>query len=176
MIFSETRIPGVFVVELQKVEDERGYSARTWCEKEFAAAGIAVRWVQSLTSFNARRGTLRGMHFQSPPNAQGRLVRCTRGAVHDVVLDLRAGRPTYKQWIAIELTADNGKMIYIPQGLAHGYQTLADDTELSYLMSEFYDPASDTGVRWNDPAFGIAWPPAERILSPRDRDFPDFAG
>lgn len=174
MIFSETRIQGVFVIELQKLEDQRGYSARTWCEKEFASAGIPARWVQSLTSFNARRGTLRGMHFQSSPRAQARLVRCTRGGVYDVVLDLRPDQPTYRQWIATELTAENGKTLYIPQGLAHGYQTLADETELSYLMSEPYDPACDTGVRWNDPAFGIEWPPAERIMSDRDRTFPDL--
>ena len=176
MLFAETALPGVFIVTPELKADMRGFFARTWCEREFAAVGIHERWVQSSISFNKKKGTLRGMHYQRPPHAEGKLVRCTMGRIHDVVLDLRRDAPTFKRHIAVELSAMNRDMVYIPHGLAHGFQTLEDDTEVSYQMSEFHAPGHDAGVRWDDPAFGIAWPEPDPILSERDRRYPDFNG
>ncbi len=155
--------------------DERGFFARTWCREEFAAHGLNPNLVQCSISFNAKRGTLRGMHYQAMPHQEAKLVRCTRGAIYDVVLDLRPGSPTFGQWHAAELTADNRQMVYIPEGVAHGLQTLSDDTEVFYQISEFYHPESSRGVRWNDPAFGITWPISEPILSERDRGHSNFS-
>ena len=175
MIVTATEIPGVFLLEPELVEDERGAFARTWCPREFAARGLSPNLAQCSLSFNARKGTLRGMHYQAAPYAEAKLVRCTRGAIYDVALDLRPGSPTFKRWTARELSADNRRMLYIPEGCAHGFQTLADDTEVFYQISEFYHPEAARGVRWDDPAFGIAWPPAERrILSARDAGYEDF--
>jgi dTDP-4-dehydrorhamnose 3,5-epimerase len=174
MIFAETTLKGAFLVELERREDARGFFARTWCQREFEAHGVNTRWVQCNISFNKRKGTLRGMHYQAAPHAEAKLVRCTRGAVYDVILDLRRDSPTFKQWLAVKLTADNRRMLFIPEGFAHGFQTLADDTEVFYQMSEFFAPQYAKGVRWNDPSFDIAWPADERTMSKRDRNYPDF--
>jgi dTDP-4-dehydrorhamnose 3,5-epimerase len=174
MIFSETAIPGVWTLDLERREDSRGFFARTYCEHEFASHGLLTRFVQCNISSNTRRGTLRGMHFQREPRPEVKLVRCTRGAVYDVVVDLRPESPAYCRWMAVELTAENRRALYIPAGIAHGFQTLVDDTELYYHMGEFYDPALAAGVRWNDPAFAIDWPIADPILSDKDTAYPDY--
>jgi dTDP-4-dehydrorhamnose 3,5-epimerase len=162
------------VLELEKRGDERGYFARTFCAQEFEAHGLNPHLVQCSTAFNLWRGTLRGLHWQAPPKSEAKLVRVTRGAIHDVIVDLRPDSPTRLQHVAVELTADNGQMLYIPEGLAHGFQTLADSTEVSYQMSEFFAPECARGARWNDPAFGITWPLPNPIMNDRDRSYPDF--
>jgi dTDP-4-dehydrorhamnose 3,5-epimerase len=175
MRFSGARIPGVWLVESEPVADERGFFARVWDADEFAARGLTPPLVQCSRSYNRRCGTLRGLHFQQAPCEETKLVFCTRGAVYDVVLDLRRDSPMFRQWMAVELTAADGRMLYIPEGCAHGFQTLADDSEMLYFISPAYSPAHGAGVRWNDPAFGIDWPRADqRIMSDRDRAFPDF--
>jgi dTDP-4-dehydrorhamnose 3,5-epimerase len=174
MIFRETKIAGAFVVELERRIDNRGSFARAWCAREFEQRGLNPRLVQCNVSANERSGTLRGMHYSVPPHAETKLVRCVRGAVYDVLLDLRPGSPSGRMWFAEMLTADNGLALYIPEGVAHGYQTMQDGSDVLYHVSEFYDRDCDRAVRWNDPAFGIQWPPAERILSERDRTCPDF--
>lgn len=176
MKFVETAVHGARLVEIEPIGDERGFFARSWCEREFAEQGLNPALVQCNISYNARRGTLRGMHYQAEPHAEAKLIRCTRGRIYDVLIDLRADSPTYKQWYAVELTPNGGRMLYAPEGVAHGFQSLEDDTEVFYQMSEFYHPDSARGVRWDDPAFGIDWPEGHRILSERDRMFPDFAG
>lgn len=175
MIFTPTSLTGAFVIELEKREDERGYFARTFCADEFSQHGLEPKVVQCNVSFNKTRGTLRGMHFQQAPYAEVRLVRCTRGAVHDVIIDLRRNSSSFKQSFAVELTPDNGKMLYVPQGFAHGFLTLADSTEVFYQMSEFYHPESSTGVRYNDPAFGIQWPEEIKVIAEKDAQFRDFS-
>jgi dTDP-4-dehydrorhamnose 3,5-epimerase len=175
MIFIDTSIPGAFVVEPEAVEDERGFFARTWCQREFEARGLNPRLVQCGISFNKKRGTLRGMHYQIKPCEEAKLVRCTWGAIYDVVIDLRPDSPTFKRWLAMELTAENRRMLYVPEGFAHGFQTLEDNTEVFYQMSEFYAPECARGVRWDDPAFDIPWPAGELIISSRDRSYPDFS-
>lgn len=174
MIFIETKIEGVFIIEPEAFEDKRGFFARTWCRQEFATHRLNPRLVQCNISFNRKRGTLRGMHYQAAPNEEAKLVRCTMGGIYDVVIDLRANSPTFKQHIAVVLTAQSHIMLYVPEGFAHGFQTLEDNTEVFYQMSAVYAPASARGVRWNDPAFGIQWPLDERIISERDRSYPDF--
>jgi dTDP-4-dehydrorhamnose 3,5-epimerase len=177
MLFSPTNLEGSYVIELERRDDDRGFFARAWCEREFAENGLNTRLVQCNVSFNRRRGTLRGMHFQRPPHAEAKLVRCTRGAIHDVIIDLRAGSPTYKQWLGVDLTAENRRMLYVPEGFAHGYQTLVDESEVFYQVSEFYTPEAEGGVRWDDPAFGIVWPdPDGAFLSGKDRSWPDYPG
>jgi dTDP-4-dehydrorhamnose 3,5-epimerase len=177
VIFRETPIPGAFVVEPERIEDERGFFARTWCEREFREHGLDPRLAQCSVSFNRRAGTLRGMHYQAAPHGEAKLVRCTMGAIYDVVVDLRPDSPAFRRWTAVELSARNRRMLYIPEGLAHGFQTLEPDTEVFYQISEFYHPGSARGVRWNDPAFGIEWPEAaERVMSERDAAYPDFPG
>jgi dTDP-4-dehydrorhamnose 3,5-epimerase len=175
LIFTETRLKGAFVIDLEKKADDRGYFARTFCENEFAEHGLKTRFVQCNTSFNRRKGTLRGMHFQAAPHEEAKLVRCTRGSLFDAIIDLRPGSPTYRAHVAETLSADNGKMLYIPEGFAHGFQTLEDGTEIFYQMTEFYHAGSARGVRWNDPAFGIKWPDGERIMIQRDREYPLLA-
>lgn len=165
---------GVVLVEPEPAVDERGLFARTYCRREFEQHGIHGDLVQTSVSWNARRGTLRGLHLQLAPSAEGKLVRCVRGCVVDVVLDLRAHSATYLQHVAIELDAGTRRAIFIPPGCAHGFQTLADDTELLYCMTDYYQPELASGVRWNDPAFGIVWPVPDPILSPRDAGYPDF--
>jgi dTDP-4-dehydrorhamnose 3,5-epimerase len=174
MIFVETKLKGAFLIEPELLCDERGFFARTWCQQEFEKYGLSTRLRQCSISFNRKKGTLRGMHFQHAPHEETKLVRCTSGGMYDVIIDLRSGSATYKQHFAAVLTADNRKMLYIPEGFAHGFQTLADDTEVFYQISEFYTPESASGVRWDDPAFGIVWPSAECIISQRDRGYPDF--
>jgi dTDP-4-dehydrorhamnose 3,5-epimerase len=175
MIFKETRLPGAFVIELERHNDERGFFARSWCRREFENHGLNPSLAQCNISYNKRRGTLRGMHYQAQPHAEEKLVRCTRGAVYDVIVDLRADSPTFKQWAAFELTAENRRMLYIPKGLAHGFLTLADGSELFYEMSEFYRGESTRGVKWNDPAFAVWWPVAQpAVISRRDRSFPSY--
>ncbi len=175
MKFTETSLPGACVVELEAVVDERGFFARTWCAEEFRLRGLNSNLAQCSLSSNARRGTLRGMHFQSEPYAEAKLISCCAGAVYDVVLDLRPESPTYLRWFAAELTASNHKMLYVPTGCAHGFQTLVDASEVSYQISQAYRAESARGVRWNDPRFGIEWPLRDPILSPRDRGFADYA-
>lgn len=168
MIFAETKLNGAFIIEPEGQEDERGFFARTWCEREFAAHGLNARLVQCNISFNKKKGTLRGMHYQAAPYAEAKLVRCTKGAIYDVIIDLRPDSKTFKQWLAFELTEENHRMVYVPDGLAHGFQTLVDNTELFYQMSEFYYPECARGARWNDPAFGINWPLSVSMIAEKD--------
>lgn len=174
MIFNETGIPGVFIIEPELLEDERGFFARTWDQLEAEKIGLNPHVAQCNISFNKKRGTLRGMHFQEAPHAESKLVRCTMGAIYDVVIDLRPEAKTFMNWLAVELTAENRRILYIPEGLAHGFQALTSNSEVFYQMSEFYDASSASGVRWNDPSFNIQWPITPPILSERDRSFPDF--
>jgi dTDP-4-dehydrorhamnose 3,5-epimerase len=166
---------GAFVIEPEPAWDERGFFARTWCRREWRERGLTAELAQCSISYNARAGTVRGMHYQAGAHAEAKLVRCTRGRIYDVVVDLRSGSPTFTQWTAVELGADDRRMVYVPEGCAHGFQTLTDATEVFYQISAFYEPASQRGVRWDDPAFGIVWPEApSRVISSRDRAFPDF--
>jgi dTDP-4-dehydrorhamnose 3,5-epimerase len=176
LVFSETALKGAFVIEPERHEDFRGFFARTFCRREFADRGLAPDVEQSSISFNPRKGTLRGMHYQEAPCEEVKVVRCTMGRIYDVIIDLRPESPTYRKHFAVELSAENRKMIYIPRGFAHGFQTLEDNAEVLYQMSDSYAPEHARGVRWNDPAFGIAWPPAERIIHERDQSYPDFRG
>jgi dTDP-4-dehydrorhamnose 3,5-epimerase len=173
--FTETPLRGAFVIELDRLSDERGYFARTFDVAEFAEHGLDAIVVQCNTSFNARQGTLRGMHYQAKPDGEAKLVRCTRGSIYDVAVDLRPGSDTHRQWFGAELSAANGRMLYIPVGMAHGFQTLEDDTEVSYQMSHYYVAEQARGVRFDDPAFGIAWPLPNPTVSERDRQYADFA-
>jgi dTDP-4-dehydrorhamnose 3,5-epimerase len=172
MKFSPTKLPGVWIVDLEKREDERGFFARSWCQQEFEEHGLNPNLVQCSVSFNHKKGTLRGMHYQIAPQEEAKLVRCTRGAIYDVAVDLRPASPTRKQWLAVELTADNGRALYIPEGFAHGFQTLVDNSEVSYQMSNFYHPESARGVRWNDSQLAILWPVAEKMISQHDQELP----
>jgi dTDP-4-dehydrorhamnose 3,5-epimerase len=174
MIFTKTKINGVFVLDPERIEDERGFFARAWSASEFAVHGIDPRLVQCNLSFNKRKGTLRGMHYQRSPHEETKIVRCTMGALYDVALDLRPDSPTFKQWAGATLTAENRQVLVIPPGCAHGFLTLADNTEIYYQMSVAYAPTHAAGVRWNDPAFGIQWPGAVTVIADRDRDYPDF--
>jgi dTDP-4-dehydrorhamnose 3,5-epimerase len=175
MIFTETRVQGAHVIDLERRADERGFFARLWCQREFEAQGLTARLTQVNISSNVRKGTLRGMHFQIGPHEEAKVVSCSRGAICDVVLDLRRASPTYLRWDAVELNANNRRMLYIPEGCAHGFQSLADDAELLYLMSEFYSPEHARGVRYNDPAFDIHWPLPVAAISDADRTWPDYA-
>lgn len=172
MKFIETRLKGAFIIEPERLEDERGFFARTFCQKEFEAHGLNPKMVQCNISYNKHKGTLRGMHYQAAPMAEAKLVRCTRGAIYDVIIDMRHESPTYCKWLAEELNAENSKMIYIPEGFAHGFQTMEDDTEVFYQMSEFYSPEHARGVRWDDPIFGIEWHLNTKIISEKDNNYP----
>jgi dTDP-4-dehydrorhamnose 3,5-epimerase len=174
VIFKPTELPGAYIIEPNRHEDIRGYFARTFCEETFSAHGLDTRIVQCSVSFNHRKGTLRGMHYQVAPFEEVKLVRCNRGAIYDVIVDLRRDSPAFKRHFAIELDEQNGKMVYIPAGFAHGFQTLDDDSEVFYQMSECYSAEHARGVRWNDPAFGIPWPEASRTILERDQNYPDF--
>ena len=174
MKFNETRISGVFEIQIEPVPDERGFFARTWCREEFAAHGLASELAQGSISFSPRKGTLRGLHYQVVPHGEAKVIRCSRGAVYDVALDLRPSSPTFRGWFDVILDSEKRNMLYIPQGCAHGFLTLQQECEVLYLMSEPYDADSARGVRWNDPAFGIAWPDRVELISDRDRNFPDF--
>jgi dTDP-4-dehydrorhamnose 3,5-epimerase len=174
VIFIETKLKGSFIIDPERNEDERGFFARTWCQREFAEHGLNPNLAQCNISFSRKRGTLRGMHYQVAPHEEAKLVRCTAGAVYDVIIDLRKNSPTFMQWIATELTAVNRRMIYIPERFAHGFQTLEDNTEVAYQMSEYFAPECARGIRWDDPAFGIDWPRADRVISPKDKSYSDF--
>lgn len=174
MLFRETELPGAFVIELQKYEDERGFFARTWCQKEFEARSLNPRMVQCNVSFNKLKGTVRGMHYQVAPYAEAKLVRCTRGAIYDVIIDLRRESVTYKQHVSEVLSSNNYKALFIPEGIAHGFQTLEDNCEVFYQMSAFYSPEHQRGLRYNDPAFRISWPIEATVISDRDRNYEDF--
>ncbi len=176
MIFKETNIKGAFVIGLEKHEDERGSFARTWCREEFRLNGIKTQPVQANTAFSSKKGTLRGMHYQVEPFAEAKLVRCTQGGIFDVLVDLRPDSVTYTQWFGTELTPANDRMLYIPEGCAHGYQSLFDETEVFYLCTQFYTPESERGARWDDSVFNIEWPILTDItISEKDRNWPDFA-
>jgi dTDP-4-dehydrorhamnose 3,5-epimerase len=174
MIFTETKLKGAFIIDLDKISDERGFFARSWCQREFEKNGLNPRLVQCNISYNNSKGTLRGLHYQVSPCEEAKLVRCTMGAIFDVIVDLRPESPTFKHYFAEIITAEDRKMIYIPEGFAHGFLTLQDETEVHYQMSGFYSPDHARGVRWNDPAFGIQWPADVKIISDRDKDYPDF--
>lgn len=174
MIFTETDLKGAYIIEPEKLTDDRGFFARTWCQQEFSNRGLDSNLVQSSISFNHKQGTLRGMHLQLPPSAEVKLVRCTQGAIYDVIVDLRLNSATYLQWIGIKLTADNRTALYIPKGFAHGFQTLADNTEVFYQISELYNPDLARGFRWNDPIIKINWPAMVSTISDRDRTYPDY--
>ncbi len=174
MVFLETKLPGVFEIHIDASPDERGFFARTWCQQEFESQGLSGRIVQCSLSFSTRKGTLRGMHYQVAPCEETKLIRCTKGAIYDVVLDLRPESPLFKKWVAVELTAEKRNLIYVPQGCAHGFLTLEDRTEATYQMSEFRNAESARGVRWDDPAFQIKWPAKVEVISERDRTYPDF--
>jgi dTDP-4-dehydrorhamnose 3,5-epimerase len=174
MKFNETKLPGVFQIHLEPHPDERGFFARSWCRKEFEGHGLNSQLVQCSNSFNTRKGTLRGMHHQAAPYAETKVVRCIRGAIYDVVVDLRPQSPTFKDWIAAVLTAENRSMMYVPEGCAHGFLTLEGQSEVFYQMSEVYNAESARGVRWDDPAFRITWPEKIEVISERDRTYPNF--
>jgi dTDP-4-dehydrorhamnose 3,5-epimerase len=174
LIFKPTELAGAFVIEVEKHEDIRGYFARTFCEREFAAHGLTTLVAQSSISFSQKKGTLRGMHYQISPFEEAKLIRCSRGKIHDVIIDLRRDSPTYKKYFAAELSEENGRMLYIPVGMAHGFQTVEDRTEVVYQMSAAYSPEHARGVRWNDPVFGIRWPEMDRTILHRDATYPDF--
>jgi dTDP-4-dehydrorhamnose 3,5-epimerase len=170
---ASTPLPGVFVIEQERHADERGYFARTWCTDELAAHGLYSRVLQCSVSFNHRRGTLRGMHYQAPPHAEVKIVRCTRGAMFDVAADLRPHSQTFRKWFGVELTPENGRALYVPCGFAHGFLTLADATEVSYQISDRYEPEAARGLRYDDPFLSISWPERVRVIAARDRDYPD---
>jgi dTDP-4-dehydrorhamnose 3,5-epimerase len=178
MTFTESRVKGVIEIALDVHEDERGTFARSYCWREFEAHGLNPRVVQCNASYNKTRGTLRGMHYQDGPHGEAKLIRCSRGAIYDVAVDIRPDSPTFRAWTASVLRAEQGRlsrMMYLPEGIAHGFLTLEDDTEVFYQMSEFYSPEAARGFRWNDPAFSIQWPEAVRVISDRDRTYPDFS-
>ena len=174
MKFKKTKIAGSWVVYLDQIDDERGFFARAWCRKEFASRGISSELAQANLSFSQRAGTFRGMHFQRAPHEEMKMVRCLHGAIFDVVLDLRPDSPTYCQWHGEEINSDNRRMMVVPEGCAHGFQTLVDNTEILYLVSEAYAPESESGVRWDDPTFDIKWPLSASEMSERDSSYPNF--
>jgi dTDP-4-dehydrorhamnose 3,5-epimerase len=174
MKFIRTSLEGVWLIDLEPARDERGFFARTFCEREFSAHGLETNYPQHSTSFSARKGTLRGMHFQREPHAEAKLVRCLSGKIWDVIVDIRPPSPSYRRWQAFELTAENRLQLYIPKGFAHGFQTLNDNTEVGYLISEFYVPEAASGFRYDDPAFQISWPLSVAVISEKDRSWPDF--
>ena len=174
MIFRQTELRGAYVIDVERLPDDRGFFGRTWCRKEFQANGLNPALVQCSISVNAKKGTLRGMHYQIAPFEEAKLVRCTMGAIYDVIVDLRPSSPTFKRHLGVTLSADNRSMLYIPEGFLHGFLTLEDNTEVFYQMSEFHAPDHARGFRWNDPAFGIKLPSDVKVISDRDRNYPDF--
>ncbi len=175
MIFQETRLEGAFIIEPEPIEDPRGFFARAWCQREFQAHGLKTHLAQANIAFSRKRGTLRGLHYQAPPAAEAKLIRCVRGAIFDAIIDLRPDSPSYEEWLGVELTAENYRMLYVPEGFAHGYQSLLDDTEAFYMVSQFYTPGAERGIRWDDPAFGIEWPIREApTVSEKDRGWPPY--
>ncbi len=174
MIFSETKLPGAFVITLEKREDERGFFARTFCQNEFRDHGLNPNLAQCNISYNRSAGTLRGMHFQARPHREAKLIQCMKGSIYDIIVDLRPGSDTYGAHVGVVLTAAEHNMIYVPEEFAHGFMTLEEDTEVLYLMSEFYAPQAGRGIRWNDPAFALEWPRRPAVISGRDAAYPDF--
>jgi dTDP-4-dehydrorhamnose 3,5-epimerase len=174
LIFQKTKLPGVFQISIEPKHDERGYFARTWCRNEFGSVGLTSDLAQCSVSFNSRKGTLRGIHYQARPYSETKLVRCTRGAIYDVVVDLRPDLPSFKEWVGFLLTSTNAEMVCVPEGCGHGFLTLENESEVFYQMSEFYHPDAARGVRWNDPTFGIVWPGEVEVISDRDKSYPDF--
>jgi|SRR5215211_5003454 len=174
MVFRKVEIEGAYLIEPEARTDERGLFARTWCAEEYRAHGLKMRIAQCSTSFNFNKGTLRGLHYQVAPYQEAKVVRCTRGAVYDVMVDLRPHSASFKQYVGAELSADNRSMLYVPEGCAHGFLTLAENTEVFYQMNEFWAPDYARGVRWNDPAFGIRWPAGPQVIAERDSSYPDF--
>ena len=174
MIFTETKLKGAFVVELDLIHDDRGFFARTWCKKEFEAHGLNHALVQCNTSYNKKKGTLRGMHYQAAPFEETKLIRCTMGAIYDVIIDVRKESNTFMKWFACELTAENRRMLYVPEGFAHGFQTLKDNSEVFYQMSEFYHPEYSKGIKWDDKCFSINWPLQIKIISKTDNNYENF--
>ena len=175
MIFNPTKLEGAYVVELERRGDERGFFARTYCEREFAEHGLSTRMVQTNASLSRDRGTLRGMHYQVPPHGEDKLVRCTHGSIYDVIVDIREGSPTFGDWIGAELTDENYRMLYVPKGFAHGFITLEADVQVSYQVSGFYEPTAERGARYDDPAFGIDWPIEPTVVSEKDQSWPRFS-
>lgn len=175
MIFQELPLQGAFTIDLEPRRDERGFFSRAFCQKEFAQHGLRTEVAQANLSQNVSRGTLRGMHYQREPFAEVKVVRCVNGSIYDVIIDIRPESHTFRKWLGVELSRDNRRALYVPEGFAHGYQALEDDTEVLYLVSQFYAPAHEAAIRWNDPQFGIRWPLPDPILSPKDAVHPDFA-
>ena len=175
MKFLETKLKGAFIIEPEKIEDHRGFFARMWCQNEFEAHGLKPNFVQINLSFNKHRGNIRGLHYQTTPFEEAKLFRCTNGAMYDVIIDLRSESPTYLEWAGFELTADNRKMLYVPENFANGYQALSDNAEVIYLVSQFYSPDSEKGIRYNDPVFNIEWPEKDNlVISEKDSSWPDY--
>ena len=174
MIFNETELKGAYIIEIEKLKDHRGFFARSWCQKEFEEHNLVSRVKQANVSYNKTKGTLRGMHYQLSPYEETKLVRCTRGAIYDVIIDLRPDSTSYTQWIGVELTEENYKMLYVPENFAHGFQSLKDDTEVTYQVSQFYTPGSESGIRWDDPAFSLKWPIEIKVISDKDKSWPDY--
>jgi dTDP-4-dehydrorhamnose 3,5-epimerase len=175
VIFEATKLQDAYVLDLERREDERGFFARAWCQREFEARGLVADLVQANVGYSMRRGTIRGLHYQIAPFEEAKIVRCVRGAIWDVIIDLRPDSVTYCQWFGIELRAVDRRQLYVPKGFAHGYQTLVDDCEIFYLVSEVYSPTSERGIRWNDPRFAITWPMGDTLdVSAKDRAWPDF--
>jgi len=173
LIFTETELQGAYIIDIEPRQDERGYFARVWCSREFEAQGLNTHLVQCNIAYNHKKGILRGMHYQQQPHAEVKLVRCTQGSVYDAIVDLRKDSPTYLKWTGVELTEDNHRMLYVPEGFAHGYITLQDNSELFYQVSEFYTPGAEGGLRWDDPRVGIQWPEmGELLISEKDRGWP----
>ena len=174
MIFNEIPLKGAFIIEIKKLSDERGFFGRSWCKKEMEEHGLNSDVVQSNTSFSKKQGTLRGMHYQKHPYEESKLIRCTRGAIYDVIVDLRKDSPTYLRWFGIELTEDNYKMLYIPEKFAHGFITLKENSEVTYLVTQFYTPGAEAGLKYNDPRLKIEWPQTVTVISEKDKNHPDF--
>jgi dTDP-4-dehydrorhamnose 3,5-epimerase len=174
MKFAKTELKGAFIIELDPRRDHRGFFARAWCQREMIEHGLNPRIAQINTGFSPKRGTLRGMHYQKAPHEEAKVVRCTKGAVYDVIVDLRPRSPTHKKWVGVELSAQNLRMVYVPEGFAHGYETLEDESEIYYLTSEFYNEEASMGVRYNDSVFGIEWPLSVEVISDADRTWPDY--
>jgi len=174
LIFTETELKGAFIIELEKLEDERGFFARTWDQKLFEENGLNSRIVQCDISFNKLKGTIRGMHFQIPPHEEAKVVSCIKGKIYDVIIDLRSSSETYKKWFGCELSSENRKILYIPEGFAHGFETLENDTEVFYQMSEFYMPKYARGIKWNDESFDIKWPLNPTMMSQKDLSYQNF--
>lgn len=174
MIFTETRLQGAYLIDLEPIADERGFFARSWCRREFEQHGLKTDLAQCNLSFNHHKGTVRGMHFQLAPHREVKLVRCIRGAIYDVIVDLRSESPTFKSWAGVELNAENRRMFYVPEGFAHGYQAMVENSEVFYLTTQFYQPDAERGCRWNDPAFAIQWPLEVTQISNKDKGYPDI--